>query len=404
MTDRGQQPVDVSPACPFVAFDDERDVRSTVPDHRHRCYAELRPAPRAIAHQQAYCLSANFASCPTFADWARREAARARPGAEGDRAAEPVGGAAAGLAASGRARGPSDGDAGWRDDADAAEVWPRRSEREWAAPPPWVSDHGAPPPDEDAAVAAPSFLASRAGRREPAPQSAGRESAGPEGPGPGPGRGEGPGSRSDAAGWPELPDEGEAEEVEGDDDFVEEERSMRRFGPRPGRGGPPPRGSQVRRRAVPEAGGPAWERPRRFEAYPTLRTRTGLPALPPIVLGLGAIVILALALFFIPPFLLGLGGGSSSASPTPSPSATAASASAAPSSSPAAATPLLYVVKAGDTMSKIAAQFNVPLDQLISANRATVKDPNKVQIGDQLVIPTPVPQEIPGATSPSPSP
>ena len=30
-------------ACPFVAFVDDRDQRAEVPDHRHRCYAEIRP-------------------------------------------------------------------------------------------------------------------------------------------------------------------------------------------------------------------------------------------------------------------------------------------------------------------------------------------------------------------------
>ena len=48
------------------------------PDHRHRCYAEVQPAPRALAHQEAYCLSSAFPVCPTFQDWARREAAQAR--------------------------------------------------------------------------------------------------------------------------------------------------------------------------------------------------------------------------------------------------------------------------------------------------------------------------------------
>ena len=76
MTDR-VTPGDGSPACPFIAFEDERDERSSSPDHRHRCYAELRPAPRALAHQEAYCLSSAFPVCPTFQDWARREAAQA---------------------------------------------------------------------------------------------------------------------------------------------------------------------------------------------------------------------------------------------------------------------------------------------------------------------------------------
>ncbi len=66
------------PACPFIAFEDERDERSSSPDHRHRCFAEVTPAPRALAHQEAYCLSSAFPVCPTFQDWARREAAQAR--------------------------------------------------------------------------------------------------------------------------------------------------------------------------------------------------------------------------------------------------------------------------------------------------------------------------------------
>src|SRR5688572_15705123 len=84
MTDRGLPIVDGAPACPFVAFEDDRDERAASPDHRHRCYAEANPAPRALAHQEAYCLSSAFPVCPTFQDWARREAARARadgPGA-----------------------------------------------------------------------------------------------------------------------------------------------------------------------------------------------------------------------------------------------------------------------------------------------------------------------------------
>ena len=78
MTERGLPIVDGAPACPFVAFEDDRDARAGSPDHRHRCYAEVRPAPRALAHQEAYCLASAFAVCPTFQDWARREAARRR--------------------------------------------------------------------------------------------------------------------------------------------------------------------------------------------------------------------------------------------------------------------------------------------------------------------------------------
>ncbi|HEY8631682.1 MAG TPA: hypothetical protein VIL50_00915, partial [Candidatus Limnocylindrales bacterium] len=88
MTERGLPLADGASACPFVAFEDNRDERASVPDHRHRCYAEARPAPRALAHQQAYCLSSAFPVCPTFQDWARREAARARDAADAAAAAK----------------------------------------------------------------------------------------------------------------------------------------------------------------------------------------------------------------------------------------------------------------------------------------------------------------------------
>jgi hypothetical protein len=62
-------------ACPFVAFEDDRDHRADAPDYRHRCFAAAEPEPRAIPHQERFCLSAAFPQCPIFLDWARQEAA-----------------------------------------------------------------------------------------------------------------------------------------------------------------------------------------------------------------------------------------------------------------------------------------------------------------------------------------
>ncbi|MBA2718452.1 MAG: hypothetical protein H0U52_04285, partial [Chloroflexi bacterium] len=103
MTERVLPLADGASACPFVAFEDDRDERATVPDHRHRCYAEPRPAPRALAHQEAYCLSSAFPVCPIFQDWARREAARAR--SETARNAAAAGAGIGAAAASGDALG-----------------------------------------------------------------------------------------------------------------------------------------------------------------------------------------------------------------------------------------------------------------------------------------------------------
>ena len=123
MTERGLPTSDGAPACPFVAFEDDRDERATSPDHRHRCYAEPNPAPRALAHQEAYCLSSAFPVCPTFQDWARREAARSRAASES--VAEST---AASIAADQAQRNPP---------------------RNWQAPPPWMASGGPRPQDDE---------------------------------------------------------------------------------------------------------------------------------------------------------------------------------------------------------------------------------------------------------------
>src|SRR5687768_15570875 len=93
MSQRGE-PFGESPqACPFIALELDRDRRSDKPDYRHRCFAEPTPQPRAIAHQEAYCLSSEFAACPIFQGWALRAAARPVPvpsGYEGRPAQPPA--------------------------------------------------------------------------------------------------------------------------------------------------------------------------------------------------------------------------------------------------------------------------------------------------------------------------
>ncbi len=355
VTDRG--PADAPLACPFLAFEDDRDGRSPRPDHRHRCYAEVRPAPRAIAHQERYCLTAAFASCPTFLDWARREAAAVRePTGEG---ASPIGewatpAAGRGVVEAGASVWSAEEDAGVED----------RPRRDWAAPPPWSAQPG----PERPGAPMPPFLAGREGGGEGAEGRTGRRgSVEPEDAG---------------AGWPGV----------GRRDSVDDEAE-----------GPvvtvidPAR----RTRTLDHGGVPPWEHRRRSEAYPRLRTRMGLPTLPPLLLAAAAVVVAALALFFLPPMLLNL-GGEAPASPSPSPSLASPSIAPSPTATPAP-TPLVYTVKAGDTLSKIAKQFGVSLDALIEANKATITNPDRINIGDQIIIPTPPPDVIPGEPSPEAS-
>ncbi|MBI2780982.1 MAG: LysM peptidoglycan-binding domain-containing protein [Chloroflexi bacterium] len=142
---------------------------------------------------------------------------------------------------------------------------------------------------------------------------------------------------------------------------------------------------------------PEWERARPLEAYPTLRSRR-LPELsvPPILVAIVAIALAAAVLFALPG-LLGFGNPSAGGSPSP----TVPVQTLRPSFNPTAVpkpTPVLYVVKAGDTLSGIAGRYGIALADLIAANAETLPNPDKLQIGDQLIIPVPLATELPAAT------
>ena len=162
--------------------------------------------------------------------------------------------------------------------------------------------------------------------------------------------------------------------------------------------------SRVHRRD-PDPEAPSWERPRRYEAYPTLKTRVGLPNLPRIGVAVVAVVAAAAALFFLPPLFLGLGD-------EPSPGAGASSgASAAPavSSEPTplpSPTPQTYVIKKGDTLSKIATRFGVTIEDILAVKTETIKDADRITVGQEIVIPVPLSVGSPGPSvvEPSPSP
>jgi LysM repeat protein len=405
MSERGLPAVDSAPACPFVAFEDDREARATSPDHRHRCYAELVPSPRAAAHQEAYCLSSAFPVCPTFQDWARREAAHAR--GEGDRPRAAL-----------TAQPESDGDRDPRrrddpdvDAEDAGETHPagpgdlpirRNPPRDWAAPPPWApggtgTAGSSRRPAAGDRSATPDFLAGRGDESRGLAGSAADRLVSPAAETPGQRSPYDPRAASD-------PDEELAGLVTG-----------RRPADRPARDYSPPirahrpsvsstrtrDGEREREREREAIVGPSWERARRFEAYPTIRSRTGLSAPPRLAVLAGALVIAAVALFFLPA-LLGVGGGGDSDRPSPSPSASAAlpSASVEPTAPPAPSSEV-YLVKAGDTMSKIAAAFEITLEELCAANVEAIPDCDKIAVGDEVIIPARAPEEF---TEPSASP
>jgi hypothetical protein len=407
VSDRGLPIADGAHACPFVAFDDERDERSGVPDHRHRCYAENPPAPRALAHQEAYCLSSAFPVCPTFQDWARRESARAREGAE-PRPVEPppipATAAAAGAAVASEpvafenANEPSEPDRPV-DPAipvDDDEVPPpsrpydeggarRNPPRDWSAPPPWLASAEAADAARERQSDPPLFLASRSQPGQGLAGSAADRLAG----GPPPSARPTPGYAAPAAAAAAGAAASQAASAAArpDDDAVDDVPNT----------APPTRRPRAYEQHLGGPSGPDWERPRRYEAYPTIRTRVGLPAIPRLAVMVIALGIAAIALFFLPA-ILGL-GSSNSGGASPSPSAVpSASVAATPTPAP---TPVTYVIKKGDTLSKIAAANGLTLPELMAAN-PTIKDPNKISEGQQIIIPPPPgPGPIGGSAAPS---
>jgi len=412
MTERGLPIVDGAPACPFVALDEDRDGRALSPDHRHRCYAEPRPAPRALAHQEAYCLSSAFPVCPTFQDWARREAAAARapePAPRPERSAPPP---------VSRPMPPLERDPRHApDDPNAAR---RNPHRDWAAPPPWSAE------DEAAARSAavpPAFLAPREAEEE----RYGTEGRGLAGSAADRLAGGGaspivPTPRAPEAAPPASP----PVKVDDVDEIADEPAWVAAPPPPPpttARSQPQPRPQQPRpepRRAdlgpadhVSPLGedpsdlfGPVWERPRRYEAYPTLKTRMGLPGIPRAAVAGVALLLAAVALFFWGPLFLGIGDNDGNTPGRPggsaSPTAAAPSESIEPTPTPAP-TPTVHLVAAGDTLSRIATQYGLTLEQLLAAN-PQITNPNRISIGDQIIIPTPPPAEVPGVLPNAPSP
>ena len=149
---------------------------------------------------------------------------------------------------------------------------------------------------------------------------------------------------------------------------------------------------------------------KRYEAYPTIKTRVGLPdlpVLPRVVVLAAALGVAALALFFLPALLGVGGGGGTTATASPSASRPAATASSSPTTQPAP-TAQVYVIAAGDTLSRVAKKFGLTVEELLAANKDTITNPDKISIGDEIIIPAPPQDEFtdpsaePSAQSPTP--
>jgi LysM repeat protein len=454
VTERAPSPAVAAGACPFVAFEDDRDHRSEVPDRRNRCYAEPVPRPPTPAHQAAYCLSIDFPSCAVFQAWAARAAAApdATPvpqpavaeteGAleaereERDARGEPPPGAAPPEPAAGGGGGPPaatpSGDLAPGDRppgtppgrqpagtpspepsrADPPVARPRRPRRErehedWVPTTAWAAPGVAPWADD---LDDPTVADARSGPSDPSAAAQPEDDGGEADPVTPP-RASPPVSGGDAS-IPERPPED---------------------------GGPvpaarvaaiPPRRRKAEPAPLRALGSGEWESgsPPGREALVPRRRMGGIPAR----IGLLATVLAALALVvLLLPTLLGGGAPGTGPSPSPGQEGVAATASPeapgvplatspvrpapvrtpgpeaepsppeSPAASPQEAGPQRYRVRAGDTLSRIAARFGVSVELIVCVNG--LSDPNVLSRGQRLVIPEPD-QECPAAEDATPPP
>ena len=126
---------------------------------------------------------------------------------------------------------------------------------------------------------------------------------------------------------------------------------------------------------------PPWERIRRYEAYPTIKTRAGLPGchgsrvLAGALGDRGAGPVLPAARFSAS---VAAGSGRE---PDAGPLAASAGRDASRPTAPPVPTSTDLHDQGRDTLSKVAKKFGVTLEDLLAANKDTIKDPNKIAIG-----------------------
>ena len=130
------------------------------------------------------------------------------------------------------------------------------------------------------------------------------------------------------------------------------------------------------------------------------RAALRLPKIPGGTRGAAALLVLAaVVLFSLPTILKGVNGFIAGVTATPTPSASpTADVSPTPTPTPTPET-VIYRVKSGDTLGKIAGLYQVSIDVILSANPAIDRKKLTIYVGQELIIPQVIPDVV---TSPSP--
>jgi LysM repeat protein len=348
MSDEGLTPFEEgSVACPFIAFEDDRDHRADRPDYRHRCFASSQPEPRALPHQERYCLAPGFPQCPVFLDWARQEAAAVNPA--GRRSSAPA------------------------SDEEAADK-SGRPEREAPAflagrPRPNSSDEGTTQPTRRTPEPVGDLWGYKGDVKRPAADTTASSGSAASGSG---------GAADSAAILGGVAGLGSAGSALGSGSVAGASR------------GTPPITPPSSPMARPVGSHPAWERPPKLENFPRLHSRNERSSNSPLLLAMVGVAILVVFLFAWP-FLTSQGGKTPVATHTPSPTATLASPT--PSTAPTPTPPpsgsvTSYTVREGDTIYTISIQFGVTQAEIMAAN-PDITDPAYIQVGQKIKIPHP---------------
>lgn len=348
-----------------MALAEDRDRRADAPDDGNRCYAERAPRRRDLAYQADYCYSSDFARCSVFLGWAARNAAAPAYVTEAAQKAW-----ASGITA------------------------PERSEAGAGGPSLSPGSAATTVPDDDS---------------DPHPQPT------PEGGLFGPAEAEPPGEARtteqldwiSASAWAEVPWDEQAEleaaelealEAEEDEPIVAVDETAAEPVEEATRAPKVPAALPMRRRKPPQEpirsrGSGEWFYADPPGREPLVSRRSGIT--PTVLLAVLGVLVVSVVVFLI---AAQLGGGDESppiaaASPSPQASlraaATRAPATTAEPSAEPSPTPeprrRFYRVKAGDSLTGIAARFDVEPQHLQCLNRILNK--NLIALGARYEIP-----------------
>ena len=130
-----------------------------------------------------------------------------------------------------------------------------------------------------------------------------------------------------------------------------------------------------------------------------------IPGLKSIRSMAAALLLAGLLFFSLPTIIKGFGGFIGAVTATPTPTVDPNPTPTPTPTPPPTPEPIVHIVKRGETLSQISAQYQVSVAAILGANPA-VKDPNSIAVGQELIIPSVIPDVSipPGSEAPASSP